>query len=269
MPRVILYPYNIASQSARELKNFFVERGIRCLRVKEDGGYRPMRRDIIINWGNSEGPSWLPLVNRNQSNPNFIFLNKCQLVRQACNKLSTFIVLRAAGVSTPEFTTEVVVAQRWRDEGSGVVGRRVLTGHSGEGIETWGLVSEDSPVDAPACRLYTKYVKKAAEYRVHVFNGEVIDVQQKRKRSDFEGEINTKIRSHANGWNFCRENVNPAPAVTEQAIAAVRALGLEFGAVDVIWNNKYQKAYVLEVNTAPGLEGMTVESYGNAILRAF
>ena len=37
--------------------------------------------------------------------------------------------------------------------------------------------------------------------------------------------------------------------------------GLDFGAVDVLWNERQQKAYVCEVNTAPGLEGITLDNY--------
>jgi D-alanine-D-alanine ligase-like ATP-grasp enzyme len=44
---------------------------------------------------------------------------------------------------------------------------------------------------------------------------------------------------------------------------------LDFGAVDVIWNEKQQRAYVLEVNTAPGLEGQTVDDYARGIKENF
>lgn len=50
----------------------------------------------------------------------------------------------------------------------------------------------------------------------------------------------------------------------EQSKLAVKACGLDFGAVDIIWNNHYQKAYVLEINTAPGLEGSSVDNYRKA-----
>ncbi|MNY63636.1 hypothetical protein D3C86_2006230 [compost metagenome] len=45
---------------------------------------------------------------------------------------------------------------------------------------------------------------------------------------------------------------------------AVNAIGLTFGAVDVIWNEYRHQAYVLEVNTAPGLTGTTLEKYAEA-----
>ena len=36
------------------------------------------------------------------------------------------------------------------------------------------------------CPLYVKYKKKKAEYRVHVFDGKIMDVQQKKKRRGVE-----------------------------------------------------------------------------------
>jgi glutathione synthase/RimK-type ligase-like ATP-grasp enzyme len=115
--------------------------------------------------------------------------------------------------------------------------------------------------------LYVQYKKKRDEYRVHMFRGGVIDVTQKRavNQEDRTETFNRQIRNHGNGWVFCREDVDPPDAVWGQAYSAVRALGLEFGAVDVIWNDHYQTAYVLEVNTAPGLEGTTLERYVEAI----
>ncbi|MNY81884.1 hypothetical protein D3C86_2236870 [compost metagenome] len=50
---------------------------------------------------------------------------------------------------------------------------------------------------------------------------------------------------------------------------AVNALGLDFGAADVIWNDHRKQAFVLEVNTAPGLTGTTLEKYAKALKEIF
>ena len=114
-------------------------------------------------------------------------------------------------------------------------------------------------VDAP---LYTKYVKKADEYRVHVFGGEVLDVQQKRKRQEVPNdEVDYQIRNLAGGWVFCRDNIDCPSSVRELAVGAVRALGLDFGAVDIGFNRHNGVGYVFEVNTAPGVEGSTLDKY--------
>ena len=52
----------------------------------------------------------------------------------------------------------------------------------------------------------------------------------------------------------------------EKRNAAIKALGLDFGAVDIIYNEAEDQHYVLEVNTAPGLEGTTLQKYTEAIL---
>ena len=44
------------------------------------------------------------------------------------------------------------------------------------------------------------------------------------------------------------------------ALACLAKTGLDFGAVDVIYT-KDERVYVLEINTAPGLEGQTVLDY--------
>ena len=91
----------------------------------------------------------------------------------------------------------------------------------------------------------------------------MFDAQEKRRRSGVE--TNSKIRTEEHGWVFCRGNVQVPDDVKLQAESAVSALGLDFGGVDVIWNEKEQQAYVLEVNTAPGLEGTTVTTYAAMI----
>lgn len=162
-------------------------------------------------------------------------------------------------INIPPVTTIKAVAIEWANAGKVVVCRTKLNGHSGAGIIV--AAREEDVVDAP---LYTQYIKKKYEYRVHVAFGEVIDIQAKRKRTEFEGEVDYAIRNHERGWVYCRENIVEPTGLREQAIQAILTLGLDFGAVDIIYNEHQNKCYVLEVNTAPGLEGTTVEKYTNA-----
>ena len=136
--------------------------------------------------------------------------------------------------------------------------RTKLTGHSGEGIVI--ATQADELVDAP---LYVKYIPKKDEYRVHVFDNRVIDIQKKGRRKDVE-EANFQVRNHANGFVYMREGIDPPNAVTDSALQVMQHVSLHFGAVDVIWNEKHKRAVVLEINTAPGLEGSTIHSYANA-----
>lgn len=179
--------------------------------------------------------------------------------------MDTFRILGGADVAIPDYTGFTEVAQQWIDEGHRVYGRKTLTGHSGQGIRIFELETITSP---DFCPLYTKNTKAKYEYRIHVMAGEIIDEQQKKKRNDFEGGI-SGIRNHANGWVFARTEVTIPEVVQEQAIKAVQALGLDFGAVDIGYREVDNKAFVYEVNTAPGLEGTTLQRYTEAIIRNY
>ena len=47
------------------------------------------------------------------------------------------------------------------------------------------------------------------------------------------------------------------------AIQACACINLNYGAVDIIYNKKQNKCYVLEINTAPGLINQTANLYAN------
>ncbi|CAM6031251.1 unnamed protein product [Sphagnum compactum] len=190
-----------------------------------------------------------------------IMMNSPNCVANASDKLEAFKYFTMAGVSVPDWTDDCLEAFDWLEKHT-VICRTKLTGHSGDGIIVCDKGSKELP-DAP---LYTKYIYKTKEYRVHVCNGQVIDTQKKIRDPDWF-VTDWKVRSHQNGFIYARNNVFPEILRDEMAIAATTALGLNFGAVDII-EDKNEKLYVLEVNTAPGLEGKTVELYAEAFRSA-
>jgi hypothetical protein len=154
-------------------------------------------------------------------------------------------------------------AREWLNDNRTVVARQVLTGYGGAGI-----VVVPPGQELPPAPLYTKYVSKMSEFRVHCVGDEIIDVQRKAARRDVPPDrINWQVRNHGNGFIYVRGDVKAPRDVLDQALAAFRHTRLDFGAVDVLWNQKGQKAYVLEINTAPGLEGQTLTNYSNALRR--
>lgn len=247
-----LFAYNNFSESAQALA-----RALNTQLIKhEHSRFVPSNNKVIINWGASNIPDYI-------TNTCTVF-NRPRNVQTAKNKLNTFEVLEGH-VSIPPWTTDQQVAIHWLEEEESVVTRTILNGHEGHGIVI--VKPGEELVAAP---LYTKYIPKQAEYRVHVFEDEVIDIQQKVRRAE-NNNGNFHIRNTANGFIFAR-NVNGLPVhdtipvrCKEEAVLAVTWLGLDFGAVDVIWNQHRQQAYVLEVNTAPGIEGTTVTNYNQAI----
>lgn len=193
--------------------------------------------------------------NRHISNKDFVVYTGISKVDQ----LSSFTL---AGVPCPKYTTDKLVAEAWlRDDVKRVMCRKLTRAHSGKGCVVANNI--DELVQAP---LYTAYVPKKFEYRVHVFNGKVIDKQIKRKRKEYEGTRDTQIRNKANGYVFCREGITDDPRLESIAIAAVKALSRPYGAVDIIYNEKQDSYFVLEVNSKPGMQGTTLEKYAQAII---
>lgn len=248
--RLFVLPYKAASASAKALAQ-----SLNCKRLKlENSTYQPRRTDLIINWGNQRG---LTRIQDGSCN----MLNEMVSVSTASCKRSSFELMSQSGVSIPEWTTQREVAAQWIEEGATVVVRTLLRASSGRGIV---LASDLTQLqDAP---LYVKYVPKKDEYRVHVFNGTIIDVQRKMRKSDVpDDDVNWKIRNLSGGFIFGREGVSLPDVALDTAAEAVASLGLDFGAVDLIWNERSNTYYVLEVNTAPGLSGTTLVKYTEAI----
>lgn len=273
-----IYPYKVGSESVRKLKT-----ALNALIIKTKGSrYRFNPNHVIINWGNSRRPAWMT-----EEVDDFI-LNKPEAVAIAANKIDTFDLLVESGVPTVGWTEEPERAQDWLQEGRKVFVRHSLTGHSGEGIEVIeprdnhrdeivGMSSRlaeigyqfasdylldqlEAPgyIPIPEAPLYTRGVNNHGEYRVHVFDGEVILYQKKSRRVDDDGNVITAegehadVRNLASNWIYRTGNLNRLERVEELAIDAVAALGLDFGAVDIIMDENGD-VFVLEINSAPGI----------------
>lgn len=240
MIRTRLLPYKRGSKGARRLAQ-----GLGIKRLKSEGSrFYPRLSDIIINWGSTTLPRWVNIPN---------VLNRPECVAIAANKAEAFQVLHAVGVTVPEFTFSPHVADDWvRKEA--VLARHKLTGKGGDGIE----YLEPQMGQVPKAPLYVKYIKTTSEWRVHATRDEAFFTQRKvRNKAVPDDEVDWVARNHGNGFIYQVHGNEPPACVNEAGLAAVRALGLDFGAVDIIYNQHYDKAYVLEVNTAPGLEGDT------------
>ncbi len=254
-----LYPYKIGSESGTKLAEL-----LEIMRVRPDGSYVPKREHRIINWGNGKVPNWISIAQQR----GVTMLNKPAAVNIASNKLLALQALKIAGVRTPEFTINSRDAQRWLDAGGVVVERHELRGNSGEGIRIVTYNDDEMADHLTAAPLYTKFINKTAEFRVHIFRGEVLDYIEKKKvlAENRTENFNKYVSSTTCGWVFSHTNVRDIPEVRQLAIRAVAALNLDFGAVDIVYADGIP--YVLEVNTAPGLGGTTLVKYANA-LRGF
>jgi len=250
--RIRIVPYKRGSRSARVLADAL---GAKLVKL-EGSRFRNTIDDFCINWGNTNPPPNIDLR---------FMLNHPKALEATTNKLTFFERVTAEGLGNlipPYWTNKEDIP----DEAFPIVCRTILNSHSGRGIVIAN--SRDDLVDAP---LYTKYIKKQDEYRIHLGypfrppreESIIISVQQKRRRLDVENP-NWQIRNHANGFIYARENVNPPQCVIDAAkIVFNKCTELDFGAVDVIYNAKQDRAYVLEINSAPGLEGQTLQDYAD------
>jgi hypothetical protein len=260
----------MASGSGRDMAQ-----ALDITRVYADRNFRPRSTDFIINWGNAEHPNW-------SVDTPAVFLNHPDAVKKANDKLSAFCAFDSAGIPTVDWTRNHEVAKKWYESGEVVMARSLSRASGGRGITVCNpLGTAVNPktelVEAP---FYTRFQTHICEYRVHIFNEEVLSTTRKRRLHGAnlidrgleprqEGE-RIFIRNHANGYIYSEDlgwDESSVTAVEELARQAVKTLGLDFGAVDVINSKKYG-TFILEVNTAPGVEGRTIEAYKEAFTRS-
>jgi hypothetical protein len=236
MMKFKVYPYKQGSSSAKKLSVHLSGKVLK----REGSSFHPKQGDCVINWGSSHLPDF---GSATVLNPN---------VRNAQNKLLTFEILRENHVNHPEFWTNPsdIPANAYP-----ILCRTVLTGHSGAGI----VIAGDPSALVPA-PLYVRYVKKKEEYRVHVIRNSAVFIQRKARKMDVQTP-NWLVRNLAGGFVFVDATETVPEIIIQEATTAIHVLGLDFGAVDVIHNVQQNKAYVLEVNTACGLEDRTAEKY--------
>lgn len=255
---------NRVSDSAKALAN-----AIGAKRIKRDGSrYRTRDHDYVINWGSTTIPE--------QLRDSYI-LNSPAAVSVWSDKINAFnaiaeyfedVAEERVGegnyLTYPSFTTSYEQARRWINDGCVVVERHLLRSHGGRGIKLVSIVEELDP----NVQLYVKYIKKKEEYRVHFgpasppipVYSQIISIQRKARRIETpDNEVNWQIRNHENGFIYAAADL---PEEVKLEIAHFAAsTQLHFGAIDIAWNREQNKYYILEVNTAPGIEGSTLEKY--------
>lgn len=180
---------------------------------------------------------------------------------QSVDKLTQYRWFQEQGLSSLEFTTDGQRVCAWLEEGHTVFGRRFLNSSCGKGI----VVIEPDFDEVPSCPVYTKYKKKKREFRVHIFRDKVVAITEKRKRAGFEGQRDTKIRNLANGYVFCQTVENIPEGLQALALAASKVTPSDFKGVDIGYNERNNDLFIIEVNSAPGIQGSNIDAYVEAI----
>ena len=177
------------------------------------------------------------------------------------DKLFQYEWFAANEVSALPFTTSSEQVAEWL-AGNNVVFARTLT-RSSEGKGIIVLEPESPIVSAP---VYTLYRKKKKEFRVHVYKDQIVAVLEKRKKKGLDN-VDSRIRNTANGYVFCRDGVVEPEGLRELALKASKVTNSDFKGVDIGYNEKLNQLFCIEVNSAPGMEGSTINQYIEAILQ--
>ena len=99
---------------------------------------------------------------------------------------------------------------------------------------------------------FSVYIPTKTEFRVWVFKDKAFSVSEKLYKG--EGEYTGIMRNRRFGFKFeAQDHQLENDALCKPAIAAVKSLNMDFGAVDIL-QGKDGKYYVLEVNSMPHID---------------
>lgn len=187
-------------------------------------------------------------------------VNSTRAVARASNKRVALQVMRAAGVPCPEersihesYDHPIVARSDRHRQGSGfwfIPSEAELALAQEQG---WFTDHRANAVGEGATHAMEFIGSPSREFRVHVLFGQSHKLTEKVFQAD---HVNADVEASGRNWENGWVQVAPQPGqdrrpIREAAKAAVEALGLDFGAVDVITTS--ERVLVLEVNTAPRL----------------
>jgi len=270
--KIFIRPYKSGSHSVNALCEALGARKIRVTGSR----YKPRPNHAYIVWGGvlPAGAPIPPVVLNRRAGPVF------------ANKANFFENLKESGLfdeNLPFFYTRRTDLIEALDgvKKVRVYCRELLNGHGGAGIT---VLDNPKPEDIPVSPLYTLACNSmsdrtvATEFRINFVSQDleinedtdvsVLAVKKAARAGNWE-EIDHRVKNHDNGWVFAElsdlETGNYLQELTNIATKFCRYSGLHFGALDIIYNRKKDKYFLLEYNSAPGIEGRTVEFYADSL----
>lgn len=257
-----------------------------------DGGRKkPVKKELVIGWGTKTKEAVGLTATRVLNHPDKIRSNR--------NKLTTLKALKAAKIPVAEFVESgkvMSILNAANELQLPVVGRTKYH-QGGKGFWTCLTKSHVKTAIDEGAQYFQGYIDIKDEYRVHVFNGEVIYAVKKVKRGNVEkayvgqreekikayatkqdvaldqktldfalgriakenSNVDMIIRSNRRGWKFSRvKTLNKD--MEKAAIDSVKAAKLDFGAVDCCVDTD-GKSWIIEINSGPSLAGTTLDTY--------
>lgn len=256
---------------------------------------RAIAGDILIGWGAKidrevaipEGVKILNHPNAIRKNRNkFSALELMKANRELSSNIAPFFKAEAIIDAIDADTVKVPV-----------IGRKNYH-QGGEGFWLCLTKAQVSEAIAAGAQYFQAYIDIKDEFRLHVFGDTIIYAVKKVENATKEGWVAQRVekvtdyaqknnvnvnadtmnyvlgiiygeqqlpdrvvRSNHRGWKFSSVRLNTlSEALKTAAIRAVKAIGLDFGAVDCCVDNAGHP-YIIEVNSAPGLQGTTLEKY--------
>ena len=260
----------------------------------ESGKIRPRNANIIIGWGTK--------TSENVNLADIKVLNHPNAIRKNRDKLGVLDLLKGerdlgSNIAAYYPSTGITRLIERGDIEFPLIGRKR---HHQGGKGLWICLAKGhvSAAIAAGSDYFQKYIDIASEYRLHVFDGNIIYAVKKientseiswiAQRKEVITEYATKnnirldnttmecvlkrlvreaelpdriVRSNKRGWKFSSIALNTVPAqLKNAAIKAVSVIGLDFGAVDCAINIGGHP-FIIEVNTGPGLQGTSFDKY--------
>jgi len=212
-------------------------------------------------------------------------LNEREMVRAAANKKEARRNFAANEVASPIFFDS---PHKVTPADLPVVGRTSF--HSkGKGFWFCPTIGDVQKAAAAGATHFIQFVPNTREYRVHLFlrdnvlnkpraertAEDYLSVKVSEKVWEGKGQPNPNVyqKNHEFGWVFRGQQnrrEEELDVVRSSAKDATAALGMDFGAVDVMYSVLRKQAFVLEVNSTPSLadeNSDTCERYAKRICK--
>jgi len=253
------------------------------------GTSKPAGKKLVIGWGTK--------IPEDTSLPKEVkILNHPNMIRRNRNKFTALSYMRDSDFGVPIADFYRADEVRNHMDNLPLIGRRNF--HQG-GKGFWLCLTKGQVGAAiqEGAQYFQKYIPIKDEYRLHIFNGKCIYAVKKTVRNNMkeafieqhkEKALNAAerngvnidentmsflldrlgkerehpdhiIKSNTRGWKFVRVKA-PKKELVNAAIASLKALKLDFGAVDCCLDED-GNPWVIEVNTGPGLKGASLNAW--------
>jgi hypothetical protein len=214
------------------------------LKVVRNPRERPTEEYVVIRWGTTRFAELDATAKA--------VLNSAEAIGANLRKDKAHRTMLEARVVTPLFWTTFQEARaKSRELGCDFLRRRT---HHIQGRDIIRLKSTDKLERRRRSGYYVQFLEKTAEFRLHIFGEDCIGLAEKKPKEN----PNPVIWNFENGWELVyyprEDRERSVPHYNEmvaESVKALKALGLDFGAVDLIMVG--DKPYILEANTAPKL----------------